>query len=179
MSFAPIRFSDIPAEGLSLDYLHDRALLEPLDEGVRLLDSVPVSIRITPEQGRFFVEGEVRGQVEVDCGRCLAPVRLAVRAPCAVDLVPHPERGAPGERHVLERGELDVTFVSGPLLNLDDLVREQLLLQVPMRVLCREGCLGLCPTCRRNLNDGPCGCADSPPSDPRFEALKQVRRRLE
>jgi uncharacterized protein len=179
MSFAPIRFSDIPAEGLSLDYLHERALLEPLGEGVRLLDSVSVSIRITPEQGRFFVEGEVRGQVEVDCDRCLMPVRLGVRAPCAVDLAPHPERGTAGERHALERGDLDVTFVSGPLLNLDDLVREQLLLQIPMRVLCREGCLGLCPNCRKNLNDGPCGCVDSAPTDPRFEALKNVRHRPE
>jgi uncharacterized protein len=162
---------------LSLEYRHDRALLEPLGEGVRLLDSVPVSLRITPQEGRFFVEGEVRGQVEVECDRCLVPVTLAVRAPCAVDLVPLAPRGAAGERHALDRGDLDVTFVSGPLLNLDDLVREQLLLQVPMRVLCRDGCLGLCPRCRKNLNDGPCGCVESQPVDLRLEALRDVRRR--
>ena len=177
MISAPIRFSDIPAEGLSLEYHHDRTLLEPLGEGVRLLDAVPVSLRITPQEGRFFVEGEVRGQVEVECGRCLAPVTLTVRAPCAVDLVPLAPRGAPGERNALDRGDLDVRFVSGPILNLDDLVREQLLLQVPMRVLCRDGCRGLCPRCRKNLNDGPCGCEESPPVDPRLEALRNVRRR--
>jgi uncharacterized protein len=177
MSVAPIRFSEIPAEGLSLEYRHDRAFLEPLGEGVRLLDSVPVSLRITPQEGRFFVEGEVHGRVEVECDRCLAPVILTVRAPCAVDLVPLEARGAAGERNALDRGELDVTFVSGPVLNLDDLVREQLLLQVPMRVLCRDDCRGLCPQCRKNLNDGPCGCEESPSVDPRLEALRNIRRR--
>lgn len=177
MASAPIRFSEIPTEGLSLDYRHDRALLEPLGEGVRLLDSVPVVIRITPQEGRFFVEGEVRGRVEVECGRCLAPVVLTVRAPCALDLVPLAPRSAAGERNALDRGDLDVRFVSGPVLNLDDLVREQLLLQVPMRVLCRDGCLGLCPRCRKNLNDGPCGCTESPSVDPRLEALRNVRPR--
>lgn len=178
MISTPIRFSEIPAEGLALEYCHDRALLEPLGDGVRLLDSVPVSLRITPQDGRFFVEGDVRGQVEVECGRCLAPVTLTVRALCAVDLVPLAARSAAGERHALERGDLDVTFVSGPILNLDDLVREQLLLQVPMRVLCRDSCLGLCPRCRRNLNDGPCGCDESPSVDPRLEALRKVRGRV-
>lgn len=176
MVSAPIRFSDIPAEGLSLEYCHERALLEPLGEGVRLLDSVPVSLRITPEANRFFVQGDVRGRVEVECDRCLAPVTLTVHAPCAVDLVPLPERGSPGERNALERGDLDVTFVSGPILNLDDLVREQLLLQVPMHVLCRDGCLGLCPRCRKNLNAGPCGCEELAPVDPRFDVLRKIRK---
>jgi uncharacterized protein len=177
MVAAPIRFSDIPAEGVSLEYCHDRTLLEPLGEGVRLLDSVPVSLRITPEADRFLVQGDVRGRVEVECARCLAPVTLTVHAPCAVDVVPLTERVPTGERNALERGDLDVRFVSGPILNLDDLVREQLLLQVPMHVLCREGCLGLCPQCRKNLNDGPCRCEQSPPIDPRFEALRDIGKR--
>ncbi len=179
MVSAPIRFSDIPTEGLSLEYLHEPALLEPLGEAVRLLDSVAVSLRITPEEDRFFVQGEVRGRVQVECARCLQAVPLTVRALCALDLVPLPQGGSSGERRGLERGDLDVTFVSGPLLNLNDLVREQLLLQVPMRALCSEGCLGLCPRCQENLNAGPCGCGESTPVDPRFEALRNARRRAQ
>ncbi len=177
MVSAPIRFADIPTEGLSFDYLHEPALLEPLGDGVRLLDAVAVSLRITPQEGGFFVQGEVGGRVQVECGRCVRPVTLTVQAPCTVDLVSLPQGTSSGERHALSRGDLDVTFVSGPLLNLDDLVREQLLLQVPMKVLCREGCLGLCPRCKGNLNDGACGCGESAPVDPRFEALRSVRRR--
>jgi uncharacterized protein len=176
MVASPIRLSDIPAEGVSLVFSCDRSLLEPLGEGVQLIDPVEVSLRITPQDDRYFIEGEVRGKVQVECARCAAPVPIDVRAPCAVDAVPLPTGNAAGERGELGRGELDVTFVPGSMLNVEDLVREQLLLQVPMRVLCREGCAGLCPRCGKNLNEGPCGCPDATAIDPRLEILKKVRR---
>lgn len=172
----PIRLSDIPTEGVSLVFRCDRSLLEPLGEGVQLTEPVDVSLRITPQDDRYFIEGEVRGTVQIECDRCAAPVKLDVRAPCAVDAVPLPTGGTSGERGELDRGELDVMFVPGSLLNVEDLVREQLLLQVPMRVLCREGCAGLCPRCRKNLNEGPCGCPETAAIDPRLEILKKVRR---
>lgn len=178
MVATPIRLSDIPAEGLALEYRREQTLLEPLGEGVRLLEPVEVSLRITPQDSRYFIEGEVRGRVQGECDRCLSPITLTVSAPCAVDVAPLPVGGAAGQRFELEHGDLDVTFVSGSLLDLDDLVREQLLLHVPMRVLCRENCRGLCPRCRKNLNEGPCGCPDTENVDPRLEALKDVRRRL-
>ncbi|MFZ5864176.1 MAG: YceD family protein [Nitrospirota bacterium] len=176
MKALPIRLSDIPAEGVSLAFHCDPPLLDPLGEGVNLLEPVAVSLRITPQDDRYFIEGTVRGKVRIDCDRCAAPVTLAVNAPCALDAVPAPTGTESGESGGLGRGELDVMFVPGALLNMEDLVREQLLLQVPMRVLCREGCAGLCPRCRKNLNAGPCGCPATPDIDPRLEILKKVRR---
>jgi uncharacterized protein len=175
MMALPIRLSDIPAEGLSLDFQCDPALLDPLGEGVSLVEPVEVSLRITPQDDRYVIEGTVRGTVRIECDRCAAPVTLAVNAPCAVDAVPAPPGTDAGERGGLLLGELDVTFVPGALLNVQDLVREQLLLQVPMRVLCREDCAGLCPRCRKNLNTGPCGCPEATAIDPRLEILKKVR----
>ncbi|MEO5657002.1 MAG: DUF177 domain-containing protein [Nitrospiria bacterium] len=175
MATMSVRLSDIPVEGLSLDYRHDRHLLDPLGEGVSLLDDVDVSLRITPEDDRYFIQGDVTGRVQVECGRCLTPVALTVMAPCAVDALPLPAAVEGEDTGALRRGELEVTFYSGPILNLDDLVREQLLLNVPMRTLCREGCLGLCPMCGKNRNEGACGCEDSPPVDPRLEELRKLR----
>ena len=172
----PIRLSDIPAEGLSLAFQCDPSLLEPLGEGVTLIEPVEVSLRISPQGERYFIEGTVRGRVRTDCDRCATPVTLAVNAPCAIDAVPAPTGSESGEQGGLDRGELDVTFVRDGVLNVEDLVREQLLLQVPMRVLCREGCAGLCPRCRKNLNAGPCGCPETTDIDPRLEVLKTVRR---
>jgi uncharacterized protein len=178
MMALPIRLSDIPAEGLSLAFACAPSLLDPLAEGVTLTEPVDVSLRITPQDDRYLIEGTVRGTVRVECDRCAAPVTLAVNAPCAVDAVPAPapSETEAGEHGGLGRGELDVTFVPGGLLNVEDLVREQLLLQVPMRVLCREDCAGLCPRCRKNLNLGPCGCPATTDIDPRLEILKKVRR---
>ncbi len=172
-----VRLSDIPVEGLVLDYRHDPAELGPLGEGISLVDPVEVRLTVTPDDDRYLIQGEVRGRVRMECGRCLAPVTLPVTAPCAIDAVPLSGDATDEDRHELGRGDLDVTFFTGPVLNLDDLVREQLLLNVPMRPLCREGCLGLCPSCRKNRNEGPCGCRESAPVDPRLEGLRRLSRR--
>ena len=58
------------------------------------------------------------------------------------------------------------------------MLREQILLAVPLRVLCIEECKGLCPHCGKNLNEGQCSCAE-PLEDPRWAALKDIRKRLE
>jgi len=174
-----VRLSDIPVEGLLLDYRHDPGLLEPLGDGIRLLEPVAVRLSILPVGDRYFIEGEVLGRVEVECGRCLAAVPLTVAAPCAIDVVPLARELVEDERGSLDRGELDVMFCSDEVLNLDDLVREQLLLNVPMRPLCRDGCLGLCPTCGKNRNLGACGCRELDAVDPRLEGLRRFRRRLD
>jgi len=61
---------------------------------------------------------------------------------------------------------------------LEDAIREQVLLSVPLKVLCRENCLGLCPVCGKNRNTEPCGCAQ-PIQDPRWSALKEIREKLD
>ncbi|WOC31060.1 MULTISPECIES: YceD family protein [Caproicibacterium] len=58
-------------------------------------------------------------------------------------------------------------------LDLDRLLTEDILLELPTKFLCREDCKGLCPTCGKNLNDGPCGCSQHQ-IDPRLEVLKQL-----
>ena len=64
--------------------------------------------------------------------------------------------------------------IVGDQLDLRDVVRELVLLDVPATPLCRPDCAGLCLTCGANLNDGPCSC-DEPPADPRWAALDQLR----
>jgi uncharacterized protein len=63
------------------------------------------------------------------------------------------------------------------ILDVAPLVRQEVILATPIGVLCRPDCAGLCPTCGRNLNDGPCDC-DHDAIDPRLAALKQLKSRL-
>ena len=67
----------------------------------------------------------------------------------------------------------DVYEVNGDSFELDEIIREQLILNMDMTVLCREDCKGLCPKCGRNLNEGDCGC-DRTEIDPRLAKLKQL-----
>ena len=73
--------------------------------------------------------------------------------------------------------EAEIGYYQGEGLLLEDALREQVLLALPLKVICREDCKGLCPHCGANLNDGQCSCADDV-DDPRWTALKDLRSKL-
>lgn len=63
--------------------------------------------------------------------------------------------------------------VENDSLDVDELLRADILLELPIKFVCSEDCKGLCPQCGKNLNDGPCEC-DARQIDPRLEALKKL-----
>jgi len=73
--------------------------------------------------------------------------------------------------------EAEVSYYQGEGLLLEDAVREQVLLALPLKVICREDCKGLCPHCGKNLNTEQCSCAE-PVEDLRWSALKEIRNKL-
>jgi uncharacterized protein len=74
--------------------------------------------------------------------------------------------------------EAEVSYYQGEGLLLEDALREQVLLALPIKAICRDDCKGLCPHCGRNLNTEQCSCAE-PLEDPRWAALKDIRGKLE
>ena len=74
--------------------------------------------------------------------------------------------------------EAEVSYYQGEGLLLEDALREQVLLAVPLKAICREDCKGLCPHCGKNLNLETCSCSE-PVEDPRWSALKDLRGKLE
>src|SRR5207244_12287968 len=74
--------------------------------------------------------------------------------------------------------EAEISYYQGQGLRVEDVLREQVLLAVPVKAICREECKGLCPHCGRNLNLEQCSCAE-PVEDPRWAALKDIRRKLQ
>lgn len=108
------------------------------------------------------------------CQRCLAPSAVDV----AVDAR---EFQASGRADADEPDDdLDCEYLSGPArmdLDVAAWARDAMVEVVPMSVLCREGCAGLCARCGADLNEGPCDCADDE-GDPRWAALAELRERL-
>jgi uncharacterized protein len=82
------------------------------------------------------------------------------------------DRGAGGGSFAPEDAEEDT--YSGKVVDLDPIVREQILLALPGYPVCDEGCKGLCPVCGANLNERDCGCDRRVP-DPRWAGLKNVK----
>jgi uncharacterized protein len=92
-----------------------------------------------------------------------------------VQYQPSSEIPAEADRKVGEK-DLDTAFYRDGVIDLRELVREQLYLQLPMKPLCRESCAGLCPVCGTNLNTGSCECSYEW-EDPRLAPLKALARK--
>ncbi len=120
--------------------------------------------------------GNLRTRLEVNCARCLEPVGQPVQRD--FDLVYRPQGIDAGQDEIaVSDPESEVGYYTGDGLLLEDVLREQLLLAVPMKTVCRQDCKGLCPQCGQNLNLGPCSCPR--PEDPRWQALKDLKQKLE
>lgn len=121
--------------------------------------------------------GDFSTQVTARCARCLEPVSQDVKE--SFDLLYRPLGvDAKGDDNSLGRAETEIGYYEGEGLLLEDILKEQILLALPVRMLCLTGCKGLCPHCGRNLNVESCDCAASPP-DVRWTALEDIRRKLE
>ena len=123
------------------------------------------------------LKGKLETSLEVACARCLDPVVLAVKR--NFDLLYRPLGTDAGHEELsVTDAEAEIGYYQGEGLLLEDTLREQVLLSVPLKTVCREDCKGLCPHCGKNLNEGACSCADEV-EDPRWAALKEIRGKLE
>jgi len=123
------------------------------------------------------VNGELATTLDLPCARCLEPVVQRVNR--KFDLLYRPQGADAGQQELPVTGtEAEISYYQGEGLLLEDALREQVLLAVPLKVICREDCKGLCPHCGTNLNIEPCSCAE-PVEDPRWSALKEIRSKLE
>jgi uncharacterized protein len=110
------------------------------------------------------------------CARCIEPVLRDVSS--SFDLLYRPQgtEVRPDEASISE-AETEIGFYQGNGLLLEDVIKEQLLLAVPLRVVCQEECKGLCPQCGRNRNFESCHCSNQS-SDPRWAALEDIKNKL-
>jgi len=122
------------------------------------------------------VKGKLDTSVEVLCARCLEPVVHQVER--SFDLLYRPLGIDSGHAELsVTDAEAEIGYYEGEGLLLEDTLREQVLLALPLKTVCREDCKGLCPICGKNLNEVQCSCEDRL-EDPRWAALKEIRTKL-
>jgi uncharacterized protein len=120
----------------------------------------------------IFVSGTLDAATRAACSRCVEEFDLPshrrfryVLAPMAMD---------DGKDFALKAEDLEFSFYQGDEIDLTPLIREQVLLALAERPLCREECRGLCPQCGANLNEGDCGCVIGG-LDPRLAVLWNLK----
>jgi uncharacterized protein len=118
------------------------------------------------------VQGDLGVTVEAACDRCLDPVRFPLEK--HFDLVYVPVGEAVAGEHEVAQSALEVGYYEGGGLSVNDVLREVVLLALPMQLVCEEACKGICPVCGQNRNQRDCGCRTQPVDD-RWNKLKLLR----
>jgi uncharacterized protein len=145
------------------------------DEYTSLKGETRVSGHAARKRDEVSVRGNINGTVEVACDRCAAPVAATVEVEFNTAFIPREKAAAVTENVELQEEDLAFSFYEGGAVDMDELVREQILLALPTRQLCREECRGLCPVCGKDLNVAECSCQQGE-IDPRWAALADLKK---
>jgi uncharacterized protein len=149
------------------------------DEEYRVTAPVDLRMVIHQDQDRFRLVGTVKTELELNCSRCLEPFVLPVDREFDLRFLPagaaEPEPDDDEETEV-EDDDVAVTFYRDEQIDLNELLREQFYLSLPMKPLCSEACKGICPQCGTNRNTAPCDCSPQW-VDPRLAGLKTLLKR--
>ena len=192
----------VPLEGQAID--RTLALEGPHIEGeeFRSLCPVVLSGHLQPvasdeggdpgREGAYRLRGRMSCRIELDCVRCLDPFPMELAEeldllylPQSANVASAADEGSAekdaadalaelsGRR--LEREELAVSFYRDGRIDLSQMVREQIVLALPMKPLCKPDCRGLCALCGANRNEASCECAPED-TDPRWAPLKTLQK---
>ncbi len=123
--------------------------------------------------GEIRVRGHLKVRMLAACDRCLEQAEFPIDSD--FDLFYRPAVKAEyGEEVGIDEGETEIAFYQGGGIELEDVLREFVLLSMPMQRICREDCHGICPTCGQSRNLVTCGC-QARPVDDRWSALKKFQ----
>ena len=164
-----IRVRDIGEEGLDLEFAEGEQWGEFLPPHGR----VEAFLHVEKTGEYIRVSGEVIAVLHVECSRCLDAFDFQVHTEVQSVLVPAAlleER----ESEELTEEELDLRSYSGEEFTVDDIIAEHLVLALPIKPLCAEGCKGLCPVCGANRNRQSCSCSPAAAHNP-FAVLKKLK----
>jgi len=128
--------------------------------------------RIEPAGEGYLLRGNLRGVLTVSCARCLEPAAVTLDSPMAISFVEKAEDD--DEEDPAEAQDDLATFEHG-VIDVGGPIRDEILLAVPMSVVCREDCAGICPSCGRNRNLTPCGCEKRAIDTSKLGALAKIK----
>ncbi|HUB79298.1 MAG TPA: DUF177 domain-containing protein [Bryobacteraceae bacterium] len=165
MELRKIRFDETFAPGQIEFSSENLEQVSPLhaEGSAELLKNTDGEVRI---RGRYTVE------FTAPCDRCLVNSRYPLDA--GFDLFYQPVAAIARDEEIeIDEGEAEIGFYQGGGLELEDILREQILLALPMQRVCSEACKGICPVCGKNRNQSACDCHVHPVDD-RWSALRKL-----
>jgi uncharacterized protein len=173
-----IQVNNIPDEGLTLrisktgDWV--RTMLEGSEDISFSLDEVRVEMSISKIESTVSLSGVMETAFEFECCRCLNNFTLPAKSRFSYTFVP--EEIMPDEEDLeLTGDDLGFGYYKDDTIDIAPLILEQIMIQIPIKPLCKESCKGLCPQCGTDLNEAECGHESTTPETSPFAALKDFK----
>lgn len=129
-------------------------------------------VRLMHTAGGVLATGRLQAEATMPCARCLEPVKVALDIELEEIFVPTVDI-VTGQSVRPDEEDRALWIDAHHILDLTEVLRQDVLVTLPMHVLCDPECRGLCPSCGKNLNEGPCDCEPEP--DPRWAALLALK----
>lgn len=170
-----VRFNEISPHGTYYDI---RAIEGVGEDSTGLAIYGPVEAWCTltrKDDATVELQGELKTVVTVGCDRCLSPYHRPVDIALQMLFEVESDQGWHIKDVEYRIQDLDTVVLDEPVVDLDDVFRQQLYLALPMKSLCSEQCKGICPNCGANRNHEACGCADTRAESP-FSVLAQLKK---
>lgn len=159
---------DVQGSSIPFDFSTDAQTLYAGHEALDFIGSITVHGTATNNGLAILVQGKMCATVQLICNCCLEPFLLVLQEEFSEEFTEGAYQGNQGGQD-----EKDQSYFQGDEISLSELVHDHILLALPIRVVCREDCKGLCVKCGINLNQAMCKCGDDK-VDPRLAVLKQL-----
>jgi DUF177 domain-containing protein len=144
-----------------------------LDPAIAPLSSLDGELTMIRTVDGILVRGDLHTSVELSCSRCLDLFAMPVRFGIEEEFRPSIDVVTGAKIPLTEEDEAETRIDTHHILDLSEVVRQNMLVGLPMYPICRSKCKGLCPSCGQNWNEGPCSCKLED-IDPRLAVLKQL-----
>jgi uncharacterized protein len=172
----------IPEEGITLSYQKDAGEFDSLrelaqDAEIQFIAPLDIVLDVHPERDFVGVKGRLETTVRLNCSRCLESFDMPVRQRFTLRY----SHNIPVDLHPSDAGGIELTaenigliFYGEGTIDFRAAIQEQVVLAIPYKALCSEGCKGLCPGCGADLNNENCRCRSAQTVGP-FSVLKNLK----
>lgn len=157
----------------SFDFTLEPNRIDLESDAAKIIDVVKVVGKLKKGIVQTDIEGDVSTVLEVECTRCLREVKTPLEISFKVGFVSEEHYTKEKEAEV-NVADLEISISENDKINLTEVVREQILLNLPDQIFCQENCRGLCQKCGANRNLVNCNC-EKKEIDPRWSALKNLK----
>lgn len=173
-----IAIEDLKEEPLHIKHVYAAGGIRLDHEDAVLIKPIQVDFVLTHKERDLRVEGRFETAIHLKCSRCAKEFTRPLSASYDLFYLPQPKWKSDNDEIELRYEEMEIGFYDGVRFDVDLMTLEQIELAIPMKLLCREDCPGLCYLCGADLNEGPCAC-NKQETDSRLAVLLDFRKKMD